>query len=238
MFCGVVRRQEHMRDREVVDAFVAATFAVWTSWTTAHDAVAGSFAIEHTSTDVVADQRTEESWFSRAFKGLEDEVDDSLSYQLVIVLPYPGVKRGDDWSKSRSALKSWITEESYSVSAEWRRINDVPGLPEFKARKSTGGRPGLLLSRSAPSADTLAERLGEQILRKANKLSRYQLAGKTTVLLLENCDGPLMNDGLMLENLDTSLRSGLPASVDELWYADTCNGPNEVRFLRWRTEHE
>ena len=69
------------------------------------DAIAGPFAIEHSSVDTVAKQRRDSAWFLEVVGGLEDELGHKLSYRLNLTLPYEGVQCGQDWSKIRGAFR-------------------------------------------------------------------------------------------------------------------------------------
>lgn len=57
--------------------------------------------------------------------------------------------------------------------------------------------------------------------RKGAKLAKYQEPGTTTVLLVENGDIALMNDGKMLDAIRNAYPDGLPPGVDQLWFVDT-----------------
>ena len=56
------------------------------------DAIAGPFAIEHTSVDTVENQRRDASWFMRGAGELEGELRGRLPYRLSVVLPYEGIE--------------------------------------------------------------------------------------------------------------------------------------------------
>jgi hypothetical protein len=78
----------------------------------------------------------------------------------------------------------------------------------------------VVLSRPAPDDDTVPARLGEQIRRKAKKLSGYKAKGYTTVLLLETKDIALMNPHKMLEAARESMGGAMIPGVDQIWYVE------------------
>ncbi|MCZ6622819.1 MAG: hypothetical protein O7B35_01070 [Deltaproteobacteria bacterium] len=173
------------------------------------DAISGEFALEHTSVDTLPNQRRDADWFTCVVSGLEDELSTSPSCRLRITLEYHAVSTGQDWLSIREALKIWITHE-------------VPHLADGSHVTNSSDRPhGLFFARYKPVDDTLPARIRTQFDRKAQKLAKYQNAGKTTVLLVENSDIALMNDQKMLEAIRRAYPDGLPVGVDELWYADT-----------------
>jgi hypothetical protein len=67
--------------------------------TPAIDAVAGPFAIEHTSLEALPDQRRNDSWYERVVGPLQREFAE-LPYGLVVSIPYTvvslGVRLGKD----------------------------------------------------------------------------------------------------------------------------------------------
>ena len=98
-------------------------------------------------------------------------------------------------------------------------------LPAFPCNRP----PRLFFARYEPPDDTLPARIRTQFDRKAQKLAKYQSAGRITVLLVENADIALMNDQKMLEAIRRAYPIGLPIGVDELWYADTTI-PDDIDF--------
>lgn len=186
------------------------------------DAIAGPFAIEHSSVDTVANQRRDSAWFLKAVDGLEGELGGKLLFRLVLTLPYEGVQRGQDWSKIRGALREWILNESPKLAIGSHAVNDISEIPfEFHATKRKSDRPGLLFGRFEPDIKMFPSRLREQLDRKAGKLSRYRAEGKITILLVESDDIALMDDSIMWDGLKQAYPTGLPGGVDQIWFADT-----------------
>jgi len=56
------------------------------------DAIAGKFAIEHTSVDTVENQTRDSAYFLQVANGLEQEFSGRLAYRLTIIFPYDGVR--------------------------------------------------------------------------------------------------------------------------------------------------
>ena len=186
------------------------------------DAIAGLFAIEHTSIDTIANQRRDSDWFMQAAGQLEKELSCNLRYRLSITIPYEGVQKGQQWSKIRQAFKRWVADSSVAFPDGTHTVSNVPGVPfEFRAIKASDRPPGLFFSRSAHEDPSLPTRLQELLNRKAEKLACYNDAGKTSILLIESGDIARMNKGEMLKALHTGFGNSLPNGVDQLWYADT-----------------
>jgi hypothetical protein len=153
------------------------------------DAISGVFAIEHTSIDTLPNQRRDADWFTRVVHGLEAELSTSLSCRLHITLEYRAVNTGQDWPAIREGLKKWITCEVPKLADGNHSAENVAGVPFVLHLTKAGKRAaGLFFARYEPVDDTLPARIRTQFDRKAEKLSRYQSAGKTTVLLVENDD--------------------------------------------------
>ena len=69
------------------------------------DAIAGPFAIEHTSIDSVTNQRRDADWFSRFVNGLEQVIDDCVDCGFTIALEYDAIKKGQNLNVIHDALK-------------------------------------------------------------------------------------------------------------------------------------
>lgn len=195
------------------------------------DAIAGKFAIEHTSIDSLPFQRRDADWFLKAAGHLERELP-SLPFRLRITLQYDAISEGQDWDNIRRALKSWITSQAPNLRDGVHNFekDEIPEVPfPVRAWKSISRPPGVIFSRLAPCDDTLPDRMRQQFDRKAHKLAQYQIGGKTTVLLVDSGDMGSMSDELMLEAIQSAYPNGLPIGVDEIWYADT-SIPSEIIF--------
>lgn len=186
------------------------------------DAIAGDFAIEHTSVDTLPNQRRDLDWFMRAAGNLEQELASPPAFRLSITLEYDAVGVGQNWTAVRAALTNWITNEAPRLPEGRSLVENAPGIPfRLHVLKSSERRPGVFFARFEPDDDTLPARVRAAFDRKAEKLAKYQASGITTILLVENDDIALMNQGKMLEAIQTAFPAGLPSGVDEVWYADT-----------------
>jgi hypothetical protein len=114
-----------MKDRDVIDAFVAYLSKHGypglqidrrpdekNRCSTDIDAIAGHFAIEHTSIDTIPNQRRDSDWFMRAAGGLVKELPNKPSFLLKIILEYNAVTKGQDWTTIRRRLGKWIANDA------------------------------------------------------------------------------------------------------------------------------
>ncbi len=195
------------------------------------DAIAGHFAIEHTSIDTIPNQRRDAAWFLQAVGSLEEEFFGKLPFRLMVILPYEGIQTGQDWSLIRAALRSWIQDEAFDLLEGSHIIRDVPGVPfKFQVQKRASRQPRLLFARTAPEDESLYKRLRKQLGRKAEKLLPYKKQGRTTILLIESDDIALMDEARMWDGIKLAYSDGLPAGVDQIWFADT-SIPEHLLFV-------
>lgn len=195
------------------------------------DAIAGPFAIEHTSVDALDERRRRDDQWLQAVGGLEAELKGSVSAHLSVATDYRAVTTGQDWAAVRSALRNWIRESSEQI-AIGRHELAVDGVPfPVTVWKRVDLPAGVYFSRLVvDSYETLAESAGPLIVRKAKKLGVYQQRGKTTVLLLESDDIAMMNHVKMHEVISAVFPGAWPGGVDQIWYADTTLWP-ATRFF-------
>jgi len=187
------------------------------------EAIAGPFAIEHTSIDTLPNQRRDSDWFGEAVSPLETVLSPLLQFRLRITFPYDAISAGQDWAAIREAIAAWIVRESGGL-ADGVHFIIVPGTTfESRISKDSGAEPALLFYREAADDPSLAVRVRDQVLRKTSKLARHSLQERKTVLLVESVDGSLMNQHKMLEALREGLKQ-LPAGIDQLWYVDGRRG--------------
>ena len=186
------------------------------------DAIAGPFAIEHTSIDTLPDQRRNNDWFKQVIDGLEQELPSQLSFSLQITLEYGAITTQQDWKAIRQALKNWIIKDTPHLPDGHYVLDNIPGIPfKLHVNKKIDSPPGPRFARFAPNDKTLAARISLQCDRKAKKLVKYQGTGKTALLLIESYDIALMNPSIMLQGICDTYPNGLPPGVDKIWYADT-----------------
>src|SRR5574341_1664078 len=169
------------------------------------DAIAGAFAIEHTSIDTVNNQRRDSAWLMRVVGGIEEKLSNKLTYRLNITIPYSGIQCGQKWPEINKSMETWIMKSSSNLPDGLHIINNISGIPfEFNVRKSIGRKAGLFFSRFSPEDNSLLSRIHEQLERKAKKLKPYQKQTYSTVLLLESNDIALMNEAIMIDAIRKS----------------------------------
>jgi len=199
------------------------------------DAIAGPFAIEHTSLDIICNQRRDSDWFMQAIGGIGSELKD-ITFRLRIWIEYDAVAKGQNWSKIRQAIKTWIVSDASRLTDGRHVIEDIAGVPfRICVFKHSDRPPGVNVGRLGPPDDTLPSRIRMLFERKSEKLAKYHKSGKTTVLLVENYDLALINDQDMLKAIQEAYPNGLPESVDKIWYADT-SIPDKVEFYNYTSE--
>ena len=205
--------------------------------TKAIDAVAGKFAIEHTSIDTIPDQREKDAWFMTVVGDIEKEFRTSFAYWLSIVLPYGAVRTKQNWSEIKSSVRDWIVNESPLLPDGSHKVEGIAGVPFYlMVHKASDSLRGVSFSRMIPDDNTLHVRIKEKIDEKLKKLEPYKLNKKITVLLIESFDTALMTKSKMIEAVRVAFPAGVPI-VDQLWFADTsipeniqfCDFTNQVR---------
>ena len=231
-----------MKDRDVINAFVAylqenghpgLEVERWPDDESPGDidAIAGPFAIEHTSIDTLPNQRRDTDLFAQVVGGLKEELSGSIPFRLIITLDYHAVKKGQNWSAIRNALKTWIITDALLLRDGNHILDSIRGVPfRLHIAKDSSRRPCLHFGRYNPGDDTtLSDRFRQLVVRKAKKLLKYKDTGKTKLLLVANDDLSLMDESKMLVAIREAFSVGLPNGVDQLWYADT-SIPSEILF--------
>ncbi len=172
------------KDRSVVKAFVE--YLASTKWPGLKidsypedkadreiEAIAGSFAIEHTSMDAISDQRLHSDWFNRALGDLNREL--RLPFRLLIIVPYDAIKKGQDWVAIRLSLLEWLSNFAPGYNNGRHHIKDVRGVPfDFYMWKKDSSHPFIKAGRITSSDNGFYERLRMQLNKKVKKLAKYQ----------------------------------------------------------------
>ena len=188
------------------------------------DAIAGPYAIEHTSIDTVANQRQADDWYLRVVEGLDQVIADRVDCGFTIILEYDAIAKGMDWNCVRNDLRRWIATNASGLAHGNHQIvlpMSTPVECPIVMRVWKGQSRRIGFSRYEPQDDTLATRVGYLLHRKASKLVQYQTPNTTTVLLVENDDIALMNYLKLLDAIREAYPDGPPEGVDEIWFADT-----------------
>jgi hypothetical protein len=195
------------------------------------DAIAGRFAIEHTSIDTLPEQRRQSAYLAQLIDDLEATV--VTQQPMQVLLHYDAVQTGQDWPAIRRALKHWLESEAQRLPEKLSRGQIVPGVPftvDVLKRDFWKWPRRIYVGRYVPEDATLAARLKELCDRKVEKLSRWASPSTTTVLLLENDDIALMNEIKLVDAVLAAYPDGRPASVDEFWYVSTAGQPQLLLF--------
>jgi hypothetical protein len=185
------------------------------------DAIAGQFAIEHTSLEALPDQRRNDAWYERVVSPLEREFGDTLPYGLVVSIPYGVVMAGRDWSGIRDVLRQLVRDCSGLLSDGRHLVERPCGVDLCLHVWKRGNRRGVHFKRQLPAERTPVTAVRDLVLRKASKLEACDDRIETRVLLVENGDIALMNIQVLVDMLQAAFPDGSPTGVDQLWYADT-----------------
>ncbi len=203
------------------------------------DAIAGPFAIEHTSIDTLPNQRRNNDWFIRVVGEFEQELQSQISFRLSIIFPYDAVTKGQDWTTIRENLKNWILEKSPCLECGRHLLNNIHDIPfQLTMFKEHDLAPAVRFSRFPPDNAYLPDRIKKLFDKKGEKLKKYQDLGKTTVLLIESYDIALMDiqGRKILNAIREAYPLGLPVGVDEIWYVDTAEFPDRIRFKNFTSD--
>ena len=94
------------------------------------DAIAGQFAIEHTSIDALDEKRARDPQFMEAIGKLENELERPRRFHLMISIRYGAIEKGQNWSAMRQALRQWITRDAHQLSDGNQQIDvGLAGVP-------------------------------------------------------------------------------------------------------------
>ena len=201
------------------------------------DAIAGPFAIEHTSIDTFFNQRKSADWFLKAIHNLESDLAGQLTFNLSVSFKHEEFTQRQGWPTIRSALKRFILEDVIHLGWGEHELDDVPGIP-FTVRVKKCSQPPFCLwfQRSCPeelspglppsqvnTRPPLPEYFRAQLDKKAEKLAPYKICGKTTVLLIESGDIAFMNPQIMRSWIKEAFHNDIPDGVEQMWYAARYN---------------
>jgi hypothetical protein len=182
------------------------------------DAMAGSFAIEHTSIDTLDGQREADVPFKQSIGCLDKQL--QVPFYLGIFVKWGAITKGQNYSATCEAVKRWILEDSPQLPCGQHNVEDVSGVPfALIVWKREDMEHGVFVGLSAPLDETFGERLKKGIERKAKKLTTW--SNHTRVLLIESDDIALMNHVVFWKALKQAYPDCLPRGVDQIWYADT-----------------
>ena len=207
------------------------------------DAIAGQFAIEHTSIDTLSNQRESDDWFLRIIGDLESELANKLTFNLMVRFEYEVFTQKHNWKLLHEALKRFIVEDTPTLGSGYHKLDDVPGISfTIHLDKSTESPVfGLRFARLSPQGlrpelpwcqnrkqPPVRSNFRPQLDSKIQKLVRYKADGKTKVLLIENPDF-LKDHSTLLYWITEVYPQGFSADVDQIWYAGRYNP--DFKFL-------
>lgn len=178
-------------------------------------------AIEHTSIDVLPNQRKDDAVYHQVVKGIREELIDKLKYRITILIPSFSITKGHNYKQLRESLKNWLLDN----------IPDLPfgkvtiinsGLPfQFEVKKEESGPNKIAIGRDTPFDNTFTKRLSSKLKEKSAKLQNYKQTDFKTIILVENSDIQLMSSEIIFNGLHDINSDFEKDSVDEIWFADT-----------------
>jgi hypothetical protein len=184
------------------------------------EAIAGHYAIEHTSCDTFHNQRATADWFDEIVTPIERLLSPAMPGRIRIYLPEGSISKGKDWSALRSALAVWVATSATAMPDGHSDVT-VPGTGlTVRFSKDSKRAPLLIFWLEASDLPSLEDRVRDLVLRKARKLAPHAEAGRIRVLLLESVDGVNMSDERMLGSLRSAF-GHIPEGVDQLWFVDS-----------------
>ena len=197
------------------------------------DAVAGVFAIEHTSIDSIPNQRRDDSRFSAVVGELLNKYQSGMSFRLRVGMDNDAIRVGQDWDRVRSGLDRWIAIEAPRLPDGLRHLESIPDVPfPLTIEKQSGRAPGLVIGRFSSCDDGFVGRLEAAMRRKAAKLAPYQTT-HTTLLLIESQDVSFMNEAIMADAIAKVLSREKLHGVSSIWFADTSTGEQPEFVEMW-----
>ena len=207
------------------------------------DAIAGKFAIEHTSIDTLSNQRKSDDWFLRIIGDLESELANKLTFNLMVRFEYEVFTQKHNWKLLHEALKRFIVEDTPTLGSGYHKLDDVPGISFTIHLDKSIESPifGLRFARFSPQElslglpwcpdkkqPALPDDFRVHLDKKMNKLVKYKDRGNTTIFLIENPDF-LKDHWTLLHWITETYPHGFPADVDQIWYAGRYN--SDFKFL-------
>ncbi|MCD4693361.1 MAG: hypothetical protein K8R79_10640 [Calditrichales bacterium] len=178
-------------------------------------------AIEHTSIDVLPNERRDDSRFYQIVGGLRNELINKLKFRVTIIIPSYSITKGYDYKKVRENLKNWLLKNVPTLTFGSKTIL-ADGIPfEFEIKKEKSGRNKIAIGRDVPLDNTFVDRLSYILNEKSQKLQRYEKEDYKTVILVENSNIQLMSEDKIYNAVHSRNSKFSKNSVDEIWFADT-----------------
>lgn len=204
------------------------------------DAIAGFFAIEHTSVDGVPEQRGHDGRFAKLIEGLRGELKQHFDFHANITFSYNDLLGLTSQSipSTRAALVDWLREVLPQLADGRHHFSRTPCLPfALSVTKWGARRPGIFFMRDIPEHRTEVDKLRAHLKRKAKKLKRYKERSENyiTVLLVDLNGSVFMDLWELIELLYASFEDASIDGVDEVW----CIGTVDSTFAElWKLGKE
>jgi hypothetical protein len=142
------------------------------------DAVAGLFAIEHTSVDWLPDGRTHNAAFDRVIHGIERDYADKFTPALCLSMRFGAIPLGKGvvWSQIGIALRAWLDGDASRLSEETRQTLAIQGVPFSLEASRTHrlGTSGVYFRRVASEEPERGLRWRQRFDLKLKKLGEHR----------------------------------------------------------------
>lgn len=191
-------------------------------------------ALEHTTIDTIPGQREDSNRFNIVFGALEKELNGKFEGNIHITASCYSIPVGQSWTDLRKELKSWLIDTIPNIPYG-HGFHNIPNTPfKIHINKKPSKESRFFVGRFSPNDETLPERLAVIIARKERKLSQYKKEGFETILLIENDDIALMNEGIMADSFKDSTKVHNIIYLNQVWFTDT-SIKSEIIFSRlWK----
>lgn len=197
------------------------------------DAIADPFAIEHTSLNTYEEQRLIDAKYGGLFSSIVNELNPIIPYRLRITVKNFTGKKDQIKKNIKTLIEEYLIYCTPFLKDNHVQPVSIAGVPfSFDIYKSTSRKPGITFLRYDPEEDEsfIINRIQELFNSKFNKLKKYKLSGKTTLLLVQSSDAALISPEKLKKLILESYINGLPSGIDQIWIAYTPE-PDNVMFL-------
>ena len=178
-------------------------------------------AIEHTSIDILPNQREDDSIYFQVVKGLTDELSKLLKFRITIIIQSYSIKKGQSYRLLRDQFKEWLIFNVPKLPYGNHKILDTELPFVFEVKKEKLGKNKIAIGRDVPFDDTFLNRLTLILNEKYKKIKKYEEYGYRTFILVENSDIQLMSSFKIFDAIHDNNSTFEKKSVDEIWFADT-----------------
>ncbi len=188
-------------------------------------------AIEHTTIDVIVDQRADDARFRQVVVPLEEAIGSAYPDSWIgICVPIHAVPTGTDWSGMRDALIDGcvhaICDMAFGKEHRKFEFEGVP-FPVWITRRKSPRQPGCYVMRLAPrDLEThMVNNMARAIREKSEQIAPYRRQGFVTILLLDSDEFVLTNEDSLAQAFRTAADRESPEGFDEVYIAMTWQNP-------------